>query len=199
MTKAGGGETHTTGPFQCHFCASPDHRGGDCKILCSSCKGRACPKALDKKEKCTNSWPSCPDCKTNPIPNALGSHFGKSQTDKQASAWNAARPQPSTTPSRDGPIDPRFLLGGVPNAKKTKTNYSLYGGLQDSGDFFGFRAIDDGGTDDGFLTDIDKYDRAHNPTTTSTSDCSASSSGRGVEYIPFMIDNRTNHTLPPAM
>ena len=71
----------------CHFCASPNHRGGDCKALCSYCKGRACPRAFDITLPCTSSWMTCPDYKTNPIANAVGGVFGKYQTNKQATAW----------------------------------------------------------------------------------------------------------------
>jgi hypothetical protein len=132
--------------------------------------------------KCTNSWPACPNSKDNPITNAIGGKFGNKQTYKQAVKWRQVRSSSRTT----------WILA------ETKATCSLYGGLQDSGDFFGFRAIDDGGTDDGFSPDIGTYDKAHIPTTSSTSDCSTSSSG-GVDYVPSMIDNRTVHTLPPAM
>ena len=185
--------------------------------------------------KCTNSWFACPHFKDNPIFNAIGGKFGNKQTYKQAVKWRQAKSPSRMTMltgtdiegecdylfsahyhawydvSNDGSGDPRLPLGGVPDTAKTETTYSLYGGLQDSGDFFGFRAIDDGGedegfspdiddsgTDDGFSPDIGTYDKAHIPTTSSTSDCSTSSSG-GVDYVPSMIDNRTVHTLPPAM
>ena len=71
----------------CHFCGSYHHRAGECTILCSYCKGRACPRALDITLLCTSWWTKCPDYKINPIANAVGGVFGRGQTDKQASAW----------------------------------------------------------------------------------------------------------------